>query len=185
MIVSLIRLIEMKRFFYIFVLILVILILACEEITTVNPVPVIKFKEYTLELGRDTTDLANLVFIGKLLFEFNDGDGADLSDAAVTYTTQDGITINGDTLYKIISTPFIKVDSQYIESNFDTINNYLIYDKDMNINKVGQNKTLKGEIEITRYFLYIPADTVRFEFYIIDRDGNISNTETTYDIGFR
>ena len=156
--------------------------IACEKITTVNPVPVITFKEFTLSLI-DT--LGNTYPQGKLRFGFVDGDGADLADANVTYTNIYGQAINGDTLYSIILTPYIKVDTQYVESDFDTINNYLIYDSDMNIAKVGQNKTLKGEIEVSRLFLYVPADTLRFDFYIVDRDGNKSNVETTPDIGFR
>lgn len=151
----------------------VILLVACEEITNINPVPVIEFKEFTLTEGRDS--LGNLVFEGKLLFSFSDDDGADLSK-----------TPYGDTIYAIITEPFIKnPDNSYMVSDFDTVNNYLIYDDDMNISKVGQNKTLHGDIEITRYYFFIPADTIRYEFYIIDRDENQSNIEVTSDIGFR
>ncbi|MFO7658409.1 MAG: hypothetical protein R6W78_15230 [Bacteroidales bacterium] len=149
-----------------------IIFAACEEITTVNPVPAIRHREFTLEMGRDT--LGNIVYVGKLLFDFSDDDGADLYN-----------TPYGDTIYSIVTVPYIKVDTQYIESDFDTIGNYLIYDPDMNIVKVGQNKTLKGEIEITRYYFEIPADTIRYEYYIIDREKNRSNTEVTNDIGFR
>ncbi|MBN2212965.1 MAG: hypothetical protein JW723_01865 [Bacteroidales bacterium] len=153
--------------------VIVILLIACEEITTVNPVPVIEFKEFTLTEGKDT--LGNVVFEGKLLFGFSDDDGADLSN-----------TPYGDTIYSIITIPYIKnPDHSYAESDFDTVNNYLIYDEDMNISKVGQNKTLHGDIEITRYYFLIPADTIRYEFYIIDKDNNRSNVEVTSDIGFR
>lgn len=154
------------------IFILAVILAACEEITTVNPVPVIRFKEFSLEMGRDT--LGNIVYTGKLLFDFSDDDGADLAE--VPYK---------DTLYSIITIPYIKVDTQYIKSDFDTINNYLIFDPDMNIVKVGQNKTLKGEMEITRFYFEIPADTIRYEFYIIDHDKNLSNIEVTSDIGFR
>ena len=153
--------------------IVLMLLLACEEITTVNPVPVIKYKGFILTEGRDS--LGNLVFEGKLVFSFSDDDGADLSK-----------TPYGDTIYSIITEPFIKnTDNSYTESDFDTVNNYLIYDEDMNISKVGQNKTLHGDIEITRYYFFVPADTIRYEFYIIDRDENQSNVEVTSDIGFR
>jgi hypothetical protein len=159
--------------FILFVISAIMLLPACEEITTVNPVPVINFKEFTLTQGRDT--LGNLVFEGKLLFSFSDDDGADLSQ-----------TPYGDTIYTIITIPYIKnPDKSYVESDFDTVNNYLIYDQDMNISKVGQNKTLHGDIEITRYYFFIPADTIRYEFYIIDADDNESNVEVTSDIGFR
>lgn len=151
----------------------VLLLAACEEITNINPVPVIEFKEFTLTEGIDS--LGNTVFEGKLLFSFSDDDGADLSN-----------TPYGDTIYAIITEPFIKnPDNSYIQSDFDTVNNYLIYDEDMSISKVGQNKTLHGDIEITRYYFIIPADTIRYEFYIIDQDDNQSNVEVTSDIGFR
>lgn len=163
----------MMKVFIISAIIAVILVTACEEITTINPIPVIEFKEFTLEEGRDT--LGNMVFEGKLLFSFSDDDGADLA-----YTPY------GDTLYSIITVPYIKhPDNSYVESDFDTVNNYLIYDEDMNISKVGQNQTLHGDIEITRYYFMIPADTVRYEFYIVDKDDNQSNVEVTSDIGFR
>ena len=155
------------------ILVAVMLLIACEEITTINPVPVIEFKEFTLKEGRDT--MGNLVFEGRLLFNFSDDDGADL-----------GYTPYGDTIYSIITIPYIKnPDKSYVESDFDTVGNYLIYDEDMNISKVGQNKTLHGDIEITRYYFLIPADTIRYEFYIIDKDDNQSNVEVTSDIGFR
>ncbi len=159
--------------FSISAIVVVILLTACEEITTINPIPVIEFKEFTLEEGRDT--LGNTVFEGKLLFSFSDDDGADLAN-----------TPYADTLYSIITVPYIKnPDDSYVKSDFDTVNNYLIYDDDMNISKVGQNQTLHGDIEITRYYLTIPADTIRYEFYIIDKDDNQSNVEVTSDIGFR
>src|SRR4030043_2481171 len=90
----------------------VMLLIACEEITTINPVPVIEFKEFTLKEGRDT--MGNLVFEGRLLFNFSDDDGADL-----------GYTPYGDTIYSIITIPYIKnPDKLYVESDFDTVDNY-------------------------------------------------------------
>ncbi len=162
----------MFRKIFISLFLVIIFVVACEKITTVNPVPVIKFKDFTLKQGIDS--LGNHVYVGTLLFNFSDDDGADLNTSPY-----------GDTIYSIITTPYIKIDTQYIVSDFDTVHNYLIYDQDMNINKTGQNKTLHGDIEITRYYYIIPADTVRYEFYIIDNEGNISNTETTSDIAFR
>jgi hypothetical protein len=53
------------------------------------------------------------------------------------------------------------------------------------LNRVGQNKTIKGEIKINIQYFIIPAqDTLRYEFYILDRAGNRSNTAYTSDIGF-
>jgi hypothetical protein len=163
----------MMKNFIISVFVTVLLLPACEKVTTINPIPVIKFKEFTLTQGIDSS-LGNLVYEGKLLFGFSDDDGADLNNVPLK-----------DTIYSIFTTPFIKnPDNSYVESDLDTVY-YLIYDEDMNINKVGQNKTLHGDIEITKYYFIVPADTIRYEIYITDRNGNKSNVETTYDIGFR
>jgi hypothetical protein len=53
------------------------------------------------------------------------------------------------------------------------------------LNRVGQNKTVKGEIKVQiYYFLAPPYDTIRYDFYIVDRNGNKSNIESTTDIAF-
>lgn len=154
-----------------FTFITLLLLPACEKITNINPVPVIKFREYTLEQARDT--LGNTLIQGKLLFDFSDDDGADLSTKSF-----------GDTIYSIFTTPYIKnPDNTYLKAEFDTTY-YLVYDENMNISKVGQNKTLHGDMEITKNFYVIPADTIRYDFYIVDIDGNKSNVEQTNDIGF-
>lgn len=161
---------------YLFV-ILILFFIACEKIEDVNPVPSIKFKEFNLE---PAYILGNQGWEGTLLFEFNDDDGGDLSDIF----QKDSI----DTIFSIIFTPFIKVGNDYVYADFDTLNYYLSYKYDENgyeeIKKDGQNKTLKGDWTIKKQYLVKPADTIRYEFYMIDRQGNKSNVEVTSDIGF-
>ena len=42
--------------------------------------------------------------------------------------------------------------------------------------RLGQNKILKGTISVTfLYRLILPADTIKYDFYIKDRAYNVSN----------
>jgi hypothetical protein len=43
-----------------------------------------------------------------------------------------------------------------------------------------QNRILKGTIDVSiTYFLYNPLDTLYYDFWVRDRSGNESNTEST------
>jgi hypothetical protein len=46
--------------------------------------------------------------------------------------------------------------------------------------RLGQNKILKGTIAVEfSYLFYTEEDTLRYKFYVRDRAGNISNTDST------
>jgi len=153
---------------FIFFSIIIICFIACEEITTYNNVPEIKFKNFYIEKVKD--ELGNIIWKGTILFDFIDGNGADLIDVE-----------EGDTLYSIHFQSFLKDKGNYIESNYDTATSYFIYDKKMNIIKTGQNKSLMGEIQIIRLYYSKEKDTLKYKFYLIDREGNKSNIEETTD----
>jgi len=49
--------------------------------------------------------------------------------------------------------------------------------------RLGQNKILKGTISVTfLYLFYSPTDTIRYDFYIKDRALNESNVASTSEI---
>jgi len=49
--------------------------------------------------------------------------------------------------------------------------------------RLGQNKILKGTISVTFLYLFSnPTDTIRYDFYIQDRALNISNVVSTSEI---
>jgi hypothetical protein len=55
--------------------------------------------------------------------------------------------------------------------------------KDDMLDRNGQ--AVKGEISVEiQYILLPPFDTMKYEFYIMDRAGNKSNIESTSDIPF-
>lgn len=161
----------MKNFLFINIFVLFIgglLYISCEKITTYSDRPEIKFKSFNIEKVKDT--LGNLLWKGVISFEFIDGNGADLLNAN-----------EGDTLYSIHFQSFFKINCNYIKTDFDTLTSYFIYDSKMKISKTGQNKSLIGEIQITRLYYKKEKDTLKYEFYIIDREGNKSNIEQTSD----
>jgi hypothetical protein len=49
--------------------------------------------------------------------------------------------------------------------------------------RLGQNKILRGTISVTfLYLFYSPTDTIRYDFYIMDRAMNESNVASTSEI---
>ena len=158
---------------YLHIIFIIIITLSCQKIEKVSPIPEIHYKDFTLNEGVDALD--NHIYIGKLTFSFIDGD----ADFGIYY---------GDTTeFNIFLTPFEKISGEYlrIESLPDSLNNFrVIYSS--KLSRTGQNKTIKAEIEIEISYPYnFEYDTIKYDFYIMDRARHFSNTESTVNIGFR
>lgn len=154
---------------------------SCEKIETVDPIPSIHFEKFDVVQARDS--LGNFYYGGNLLFTFKDDDGGDLTGVV------QGDNLN-DTIYSFIFSPFKKINSLYEPADYNIDSFFLIYNYETDyteIEKKGQNKSLKGEItvNITTSFNIKPSDTLRYEFYLLDRQKNKSNTEVTNDIVFK
>jgi len=144
---------------------------ACVKIEQIPPEPRIEFRSFTVI---DTTDqLGNQAKAGKLTFFFEDGDGnvGDNNNPAAPetsvnmflslYRKTDGVMVPAASNDPIMPTPF---RIPYME-------------------RLGQNKILRGEITVVMlYLFYNDSDTIMYDFYIRDRDQNISNTATTCEI---
>ncbi|MBP1669002.1 MAG: hypothetical protein H6Q21_1368 [Bacteroidetes bacterium] len=154
------------------------LILACEMPETVSPLPEITYKSFMLENYRDS--LGNQGKLGTLKFDFIDGD-ADIGSIIYDYdTTEESL----EKKYNVFLIPFEKLPDGAYDSVETQPLKYIIRYNDK-LNRVGQNKTVKGEIEISiQYSIIPPQDTLRYEFYIVDRARHRSNMEYTSDIGF-
>ena len=171
----------MIKRFYIVLLFIFSVLIACEKIQTVSPVPAIDFKEFTLVDVSDTSEFLN--FEGELVFSFVDGDGD------IGLYPYDLLNEDSTDKYNFFLLPYRKVDTQYIEIDLDEYEVPPFYRilHNEKMDRVGQNKTLKGDISLKiQYPEEKPyeSNTIKYEFYIIDRAGNQSNTETTTDIGF-
>jgi hypothetical protein len=152
------------------VILLPLSFISCESIEKGNDVPEIKFISLT---PYEIDTLSSHLKAGELIFSFIDGN-ADIG-------VEEGAT-SGDTL-NFFLIPFQKKT----DGSYQSINDTLRYRirNDEKLTRTGQNKTIKGEIKLQiYYFITPPYDTLHYEFYIIDRAGNHSNTETTSDIGF-
>jgi hypothetical protein len=157
-----------------FVVVITILTIgSCRKIEHLPPVPHIEFKSFAVF---DTIDpLGNLDKGGRLNFYFEDGDG----DLGLIEPSD----FQTDTANLFLSL-FRKTDGIMVPV-FDK-NDPLLPSSSYRIpymERLGQNKILKGTISVT--FLYVdysPGDTIRYDFYIVDRALNESNLESTSEI---
>lgn len=142
----------------------------CEPIEKASDIPEIKFKSFTI-YDRDT--LGFQIKAGEMIFSFIDGN-ADF-----------GVEQNSEDTLNLFLLPFHKVNMAYEPLNVDTFGRKYAVMNDEAMVRVGQNKTVKGEIKLQVYYFVIPSyDTIRYDFYILDRVGNKSNVASTSDISF-
>lgn len=159
-------------------IIIIAIITACPTPQKYSEIPEIKFKQIILFDTIDDPDLQNPVKGYKLRFGLTDGDGNIGLNADDTIGIEiDSLYINNffSILYEIKTADTIVVDS------FKGYNFRIPY-----VQPQGQNKVLIADVFIDMTFAYhqdtLTYDSVMFEFYIIDRDLNKSNTEKTLAI---
>jgi hypothetical protein len=145
---------------------------SCEALPKASNVPEIKFKSFALS---ELDTLGFTIKTGELIFSFVDGN----ADFGIIPASNPKDTLN---LFLI---PFKKTDGIYDSIDMDTYGRSYSVLNDDNLVRVGQNKTIKGEIKLqVYYFITPPFDTLRYDFYILDRAGNKSNVASTSDIVF-
>ena len=163
----------MKIFNYLVLILFVILVLgSCRKIEQLPPVPFIKFTRFVVF---DTTTLLGKYKAGRLDFYFEDGDG-DLGLAAPA-----GITTDSTNLFLTL---FRKKGGIMVPSTdkSDVLLPYSEYRIPF-MTRPGVNKILKGTISVSfLYLFYTPGDTIKYDFYIKDREEHESNTESTSEI---
>lgn len=140
-----------------------IVLQSCFKVETYPPEPQIDMLDFTY---KDTVDeLDNPVLNGTLHFYFVDGDG----DIGFDTTTPRENTIFIEK-FKISG-------GQEISLDYLVPLNYYV----PKFTHSGTNQTLKGEIIVNDLNEIYPfeADTIMYKFYIVDRAGNKSNTEST------
>ena len=155
-----------------------IVIIACEKIEPADPVPEIGFKDFIVFDSYDTIgDEPVEIKACELIFTFIDGDG----DIGLIDDPNDSIDPKN-----VFIIPFEKYDGSYLRNDeLDTLAFWIKHNEKME--RVGQNKTLKGEIKVKfSYFttLISDYDTLKFDFFMTDRAENKSNVESTTDIAF-
>jgi hypothetical protein len=139
---------------------------ACEPLEDVSDVPEIHFKKFTNTIVKDT--LGNLSPGFSLEFNFQDGNS-------------DFGQMNKDS--NLILIPYQKINGVYDSVDYEQYGKAYIISYNDYLDRSGS--TVKGEIKVD-YVFYVtpPFDTIRYNFYIIDRSGHKSNVESTTDIAF-
>lgn len=154
-----------------FAIILALLAIAFSSCTDIKSLPVeprIKFTSFTVF---DTVDiLGNTAKGGRLKFYFEDGDGN------VGLPPPEGVNTDSTNLYLTLYRMTNGVLSRAPEDDPLNPSDYRI----PYMQKKGQNTILQGTIAVTFLYLFFSEDdSVKYSFYIRDRDENISNTDST------
>lgn len=142
---------------------------SCGKIETLPEEPYIEYTSFTVF---DTTDiLGNSIKGGELKFYFEDGDG-DLGLPTPSESIDfDSINLF-ITLYRLNNGIISPADD---DDPLKPTGYRIPY-----IEKIGQNTILKGNISVIfQYLFYSEEDSIRYDFYVKDRAGNISNTVST------
>jgi hypothetical protein len=155
-----------ERIFLATLVIITGILFACEPLEDVSDIPEIRFKKYTNTMVLDS--LGNLLPGGSLEFTFQDGN----SDFGQKNTDSNLILI-----------PYQKINGVYDSVDYEAYGKAFIISYNDYLDRSGS--TVKGEIKVDIVFYVTPPfDTIRYNFFIIDRSGHKSNVESTPDIAF-
>lgn len=168
----------MKRLLFPAILVIIYLILspACRKIVDYPNEPVVSFSSVVVVDSSDV--LNNPVKRVTLTFHLTDGDG----DMGLGPTDTTG-PFHKDSMYyyNLIINEFKKEGMDFIPvPEPDGLKRYRIPD----ITPSGQNKTLVADISVTIEYPYsdikpLPFSEFLYQFHVIDRSLNISNTDTS------
>lgn len=145
---------------------------ACEEIRSYPDSPIIEYKTFNIYSSVDP--LGNNILVGQLKFDFTDGDG----DLGIKPDTS--IDVADSLKYNLFLSLYSKDGNDFEKvKDLPSLNYRIPY-----IEREGQNKTLKGTITVELEYKTIEYDTIFYSFYIMDRQYNKSNTDSTEIIIF-
>jgi hypothetical protein len=163
---------KMRRSKYIFIAITLIFSLSsCRKIEHLPPVPKIEFTSFQTF---DTIDiLGNHAKGGRLKFYFEDGDG-NIGLNAPGKNQSDTTNLFFSLYKKTGGLMLPAADNDPLKPS-----SYRV----PYMERTGVNTILKGTISVTfLYLFYNPTDTIRYDFYLEDRDKNQSNVASTVEI---
>lgn len=143
---------------------------SCEDPVKFPDEPIVSYKSFNLYTSTDI--LGNTIILGKLEFEFTDGDG----DIGLNQPSVDNPPMEDSLKYNLFLNMYAMEDGvfQLVEDE-DQITNYRI----PFIKQTGQNKALNGTVILDIEYKKIVYDTVFYTFYIMDREFHRSNTDST------
>lgn len=148
------------------------ILVSCADIQSLPEEPKIEFKSFAIF---DTTDiLGNTAKGGRLKFYFEDGDGNVGLPAPTPGVDSDSLNLFFS-LYRVQKGVRVPAPDN---DPFKPSGYRIPY-----MEKTGQNKILQGTVSVTFLYLFYSAnDTISYDFYIMDRAENQSNTASTVAI---
>jgi hypothetical protein len=157
--------------YLVIILIALFTLCSCRKIEQLPPIPHIEFTSFAVF---DTIDiLGNSAKAGTLKFHFIDGDG----DIGLKTPSS-----NQPDTTDMFFTLFRKTGGNMVPANDNDPLKPSSY-RIPYMERLGQNKILKGSISVTfLYLFYSQGDTIRYDFFIKDRAANESNTVSTSEI---
>ena len=151
--------------------ILSLVISSCRKTETHSEIPEIEYMSFFFT---DTIDpLGNYGLIGKLIFSFVDGDG----DIGLKQPP-DSID-SGDPEYSNLFFTMFDVQNGILVEIGDDELEFPLHYRIPYLEPQRMDKSLTGEIEVVFTYLFFNYDTIKYDFYITDRAGHESNTEST------
>ena len=154
----------------------IFLLTGCPAPKVLPDIPSVEFVSFLLELK--TNALGNNIMTGTLDFHFEDGDGDIGFNASV-----DSLNLPDTLKYNLFLTILEKVNGKYHAVDTSKLETKPFY-RIPPLDREGQNKTLRGEIEVEIEYYTRDYDTLKYSFYIMDRAFHRSNVDTTTEIVF-
>jgi len=157
-----------------FLLFLPCIVFSCYRVEQYSEIPEIEFISFHFSDSIDI--LGNPIKVGVLSFLFTDG------DADIGLYPDESLLDENNREYKhnCFLSRYKKENGVYLKvSEIDS--SYLNF-RIPYIEPIGENSVLNGTISIRIEDLNLNYDTIKYEFYIMDRNFHFSNIENTTDI---
>jgi len=147
---------------------------SCQKIQKYPDEPTVEYKDFNLFLSQDA--LGNTFLLGELDIGFTDGDGD------IGIEQPDSAVLADSLKYNLFLTMWVPDSSKWVKSddNAEVQNFRIPY-----IERTGQNKTLSGTITVSLEYKTIQYDSIRYTFYLLDRQFHKSNVDTSKTVIFK
>ncbi|HYW95568.1 MAG TPA: hypothetical protein VE870_08280, partial [Bacteroidales bacterium] len=166
----------MKSLSHIAALLLIFLLAfsSCQKIQKYPDEPTVEYKGFNLFLSQDV--LGNSILLGELNIGFTDGDGD------IGIEQPDSAALADSLKYNLFLTMWVADSSKWVKSDEKAnVQNFRI----PYIERTGQNKTLSGTITVSLEYKTIQYDSIRYTFYLLDRQFHKSNVDTSETVIFK
>jgi hypothetical protein len=163
----------MKKQLKYFLFLIFLSLFSCDDLVSYPETPSIKFRAFNLYYAQD--QLGNDIILGKLEIDFTDGDGDIGLDQPVDTSLPDTLKYNLFLTLHEINNGVMEL----VEGDKGKYFYRVPY-----MERIGQNKTMKGTITVDLEFTTIDYDSIVYTYFLMDRAFNRSNTDTSSVVVF-